>query len=291
MRVTDDTAVFDQNGEFGGREILNNQENEQVKVRGRLDDDGRLQASVVVLGQVLEVKGKVDGPVDDGTDLFPFSPFSGEELVGPHDVEVVNETLVLIGCDTEVGKEAIQAGMTARVIGKLVRIDNTDVLRSVVVFLQAREVSGQITFIEDEIDGKIVTVEQETGVEVGVFVPSGTPINIEGDGSVPKELFCEGRQVRILLDPDTLDPITATLVLVQAEGRQGMVEALGYYMLMVDGETVNVQPTATILDTSGTVDALVNFDEIELGDQLEYFGLEACPGDMDFTAFVILITS
>jgi len=291
VRVTDDTAVFDQNGEFGGRELLDNQKGEQVKVRGRLDDDGRLQASVVVLGQVLEVKGEVDGPVDDITDLFPFLPFSGEELVGLHDVEVANETLVLIGCDTEVGKEAIQYGMTARVIGKLVRIDNTDVLRSVVVFLQAREVSGQITFIEDEIDGKIVTVEQETGVEVGVFVPSGTPINIEGDGSVPKKLFCEGRQVRIFLDPDTLDPITATLVLVQAEGRQGTVGALGYYMLMVDGETVNVQPTATILDTSGTVDALVNFDEIELGNQLEYFGLEACPGDMDFTAFVILITS
>ena len=100
----------------------------------------------------------------------------GEELVGPHDVEVLNETLVLIGCDTEVGKEAIQAGMTARVIGKLVRIDNTDVLRSVVVFLQAREVSGQITLIEDEIDGKIVTVEQETGVEVGVFGPSVHPL-------------------------------------------------------------------------------------------------------------------
>jgi len=292
VRVTDDTAVFDQNGEFGGRELLDNQKGEQVKVRGRLDDDGRLQASVVVLGQVLEVKGRVDGPVDEGTDLFPFSPFSGEELVGPHDVEVVNETLVLIGCDTEVGKEAIQDGMTARVIGKLVRIDDTDVLRSVVVFLQAREVSGQITFIEDEIDGKIVTVEQETGVEVGVFVPSGTPINIEGDGSVPKELFCEGRQVRIFLDPDTLDPLTATSVLVQAERREGEVISVNGFdrTLTVDGESVYVQPGATILDTRGTVDTLVDFVEINVNDKLQYFGLEACPGEMGFTAFVVLIT-
>jgi len=291
VRVSDDTAVFDQNGEFGGRELLNSQENEQVKVRGRLDDEGRLQASVVVLGQVLKVKGEVNGPVDDSTDLFPFTPNPGEEVLNPFYVEVANETLVLIGCDTEVGKEAIQDGMTARVIGKLVEINGTFVLRSVVVFLQAREVSGKITFIADEYDGKIVTVEQETGGEVEVFVPSGTPINIEGDGSVPMELFCEGRKVRIFLDQDKLDRLTATLVLVQAEGREGTVEeVVDYYMLMIDGEIVYVQPTATILDTSGTVDTLVTFDQIHLGDQLEYFGLEACPGEIDFTAFVVLIT-
>lgn len=290
VRVSDDTAVFDQNGEFGGRELLNNQENEQVKVRGRLDDDGRLQATIVVLGQVLEVKGEVEGPVDDSNDQFPFTPFSGEEVVGQRFVEVADESLVLIGCDTEVGKEAIQAGMIARVIGKLVRTDGVDVLRAVVVFLQAREVSGEITFINDDVGGQTVTVEQKTGAEIDVFVPSATPINIEGDGSVPTELFCEGRQVRIFLDPDIPDPITATLVLVQAEGREGTVGAVGYYMLMIGGETVYVQPTATILDTSGTVDTLVTFDQIQLGDQLEYFGLEACPGEMDFTAFVVLIT-
>jgi hypothetical protein len=291
VRVTDDTAVFDQNGEFGGRE-LNNQENEQVKVRGRLDDEGRLQASVVVLGQVLEVKGEVDGPVDDTTDLFPFTPNPGEEVVSPLDVEVASETLVLIGCDTEVGKEAIQAGMTARVIGKLVEINDTFVLRSVVVFLQAREISGEITFIADEYDGKIVTVEQETGGEVEVFVPSGTPINIEGDGSVPMELFCEGRQVRIFLDPDTLDPLTATLVLVQAERRQGEVIIVNDFdrTLTVNGESVYVQPGATILDTRGTVDTLVEFEEIKVTDNIAYFGLEACPGDTGYTAFVVLIT-
>ena len=292
VRVTDDTAVFDQNGEFGGRELLNNQENEQVKVRGRLDDEGRLQASVVVLGQVLEVKGEVEGPVDDATDLFPFTPFRGEEVVNQLDVEVANETLILIGCDTEVGKEAIQAGMTAIVIGKLVEINSTVVLRSVVVFLQAREISGQITFIEDKVDGKIVTVEQETGGEVEVFVPSGTPINIEGDGSVPKELFCEGRQVRIFLDTNIPDPLTATLVLVQAERRAGQVISLNEFdrTLMIDGETVSVQPGATILDTRGTVDNLVDFEVIDANDQLEYFGLEACSVDMGFTAFVVLIT-
>jgi hypothetical protein len=275
VRVTDDTAVFDQNGEFGGRELLDGQEGERVHVRGRLDDNARLQASVVVLGQVLMVRGEVGGPVDDTTDLFPFIPFPGEELVNNRDVQVADETLVLIGCDTEVGKEAIQAGMTAKVIGKSVR-----------------EVSGQITFINDEGRGKIITVEQETGGEVEVFVPSGTPINIEGDGSVPMQLFCEGRQVRIFLDPDTLDPLTATLVLVQAERRVGEVINVNEFdpTLIVDGETVFIQPGATILDTRGTVDTLVGFEEIDVNDQLEYFGLDACPGDMGFTAFVILIT-
>jgi len=252
-----------------------------------------LQASVVVLGQVLEVKGEVNGPVDDATGLFPFTPNPGEEVLSPLDVEVADEALVLIGCDTEVGKEAIQDGMTARVIGKLVEINDTFVLRSVVVFLQAREISGEITFIADEYDGKTVTVEQETGGEVEVFVPSGTPINIQGDGSVPMELFCEGRQVRIFLDPDTLDRLTATLVLVQAERRQGEVIIVDDFdrTLSVNGESVYVQPGATILDTRGTVDTLVEFEEIKVTDNIAYFGLEACPGDTGFTAFVVLITT
>jgi hypothetical protein len=113
VRVTDDTAIFDENGEFGGRELL--ERGQQVKVRGRLDDDGKLMASVVVIGQVLVVKGEVDGPLDDATGLFPFTPFPGDQ----RDVAVADETLILIGCDTEVGKGAIQAGMTAKVVGKV----------------------------------------------------------------------------------------------------------------------------------------------------------------------------
>jgi hypothetical protein len=284
VRVTDDTAIFDENGEFGGRELL--ERGQQVKVRGRLDDDGKLLASVIVIGQVLVVKGEVDGPLDDATGLFPFTPFPGDQ----RDVAVADETLILIGCDTEVGKGAIQAGMTAKVVGKE---DEEGVLRSVLILLQAREVSGEIILIEDDLGGKTVTVEQETGAEVEVFIPKGTPINIEGDGSVPMELFCEGRQVRIFLDPDILDPLTATLVLVQAERRVG--EVIGDpdefdRTLTVGAESVSVQLGATILDTRGADDSLVGFEVISDGDQLEYFGLDACPGDTGFTAFVILIT-
>ncbi len=206
-------------------------------------------------------------------------------------MQVADETLVLIGCDTEVGKEAIQAGMTAKVIGKSVSTNGSDVLRSVVVFLQAREISGQINSIVDQVGGKTVTVEQETGGDIEVFIPSGTPINIEGDDSVPMELFCERRQVSIFLDPHTLGPLTATFVIVQAERRVGEVTSVDESdrTRTVDGESVFVQPGATILDTRGTVDTLVGFGEIDVNDQLEYFGLDACPGDMGFTAFVILI--
>lgn len=288
--LSEDTAIWNELGEPSGPDIL--APHQEVKVRGRLDENGRLEASVVVLGQVLVVKGEVDGPVDDVTGLFPFTPFPGEELVGQHDVEVADETLILIGCDTRVEKETIQAGMTATVVGKLVKVGGEDVLRSVVVLLRAREVSGQIVLIEDEYGGKRVIVEQETGGEVEVFVPSGTPINIEGDGSVPMELFCVERQVRIFLDPDIPDPLTATLVLVGAERRVGEVLAVDESdrtLTVADGD-VNVQPGATILDTRGTVDTLVEFEEISPGDHLEYFGLEGCTSDTGFTAFVIVIT-
>ncbi len=224
--------------------------------------------------------------------MFPFTPSPGEELVGQRDVEVADQTLILIGCDTGVGKDAIQAGMIASVIGKSVSTNGPDVLRSVVIFLRAREVSGEIVAIVDEVEGKTVTVEQEMGGQVEVFVPSRTPSKIEGDGSVPMDLFCEGRQVRIFLDPDILDPLTATLVLVEAERREGQVVAIDESdrSLTMGGESVFVQPGATILDTSGTVDTLVEFEEIFPGDRLEYFGLEACPNDTGFSAFVILIT-
>lgn len=292
VRLLEDTAIFDQDGQFSGPYALEGQQGQKVKVRGRLNDKGALEASVVALGDLLKVKGLADGPVDETTDLFPLIALRGEELVGKYSVDVANETLVLIGCDAEVGKEAIQAGMIAEVIGKLVNINGENTLRSVVVFLRAREISGQITLIENKVGGKIVTVDQTTGGEVDVFVPSYTPINIEGDGSVPRELFCEGRQVRIFLDPDTLDPLTATLVLVKSERREGVVSSLNGFdrTLYVDGESVYVQPSASILDTRGTVDTLVDFEEIDIGDQLEYYGLEACPGDTGFTAFVILIT-
>ena len=145
--------------------------------------------------------------------------------------------------------------------------------------------------IETQPGGKL-NLELTTGGDIEVFIPSGTPINIEGDGSVPMELFCEGRQVRIFLDPHTLGPLTATFVIVQAERRVGEVTSVdeSYRTLTVDGESVFVQLGATILDTRGPVDTLVGFEEIDVNDQLEYFGLNACPGDMGFTAFVILIT-
>ena len=292
VRVSDDTAIFDQNGDFGGRDLLDGQEGERVHVRGRLDKDARLQASVVVLGNVLVVKGEVDDAVDDVTNLFPLTPFPGEALVGQHDVEVADETLILIGCDDEVPIDAIQPGMIAKVIGKLVRVDDVDILRSVVVFLRARAISGKITSIVDEVGGKTVTVDQDTGGEIDVFVPTGTPIYIEGDGYVPMELFCVGRQVRIFIDPETLAPLTAKSVLVQSERRVGEVISVDGFdrTLTIDGESVFVQPNATILDTRGPVDTLVGFGEIEVNDKLQYFGLEACPGDVGFDAFVILIT-
>jgi hypothetical protein len=80
--------------------------------------------------------------------------------------------------------------------------------------------------------------------------------------------------------------------MVQAERRAGQVISVNESdrTLIIDGETVSVQPGATILDTRGTVDNLVDFEVIDVNDQLEYFGLEACSVDMGFTAFVVLIT-
>jgi hypothetical protein len=52
---------------------------------------------------------------------------------------------------------------------------------------------------------------------------------------------------------------------------------------------VNVQEGATVLDMRGDEDTIIDFDDINLYDQIRWFGLDPCPGDVEFHAFVILI--
>ncbi len=92
---------------------------QEVRVRGRMDASGALVASLVIIGDVVDVLGDVTSAV--ASDVFTFTTFTGEELIGTYNVRIdPGKTLILTDCGTEVGPEAIQAGMVARVFGKLV---------------------------------------------------------------------------------------------------------------------------------------------------------------------------
>ena len=296
VSLSDKTAIFDMNGEFVGPAAL--EVGQVVKVRGKPNNSGILEASLVVIGNLLDISGQVDGPVNTTTYLFPFTPSSGEAITFPINVKIVQgKTLILIGCDTEMGIEAIQAGMKAQVFGKLVQEDGKDVIHAVVVLLRDWVIEGEINAVSDSTDGKTVTIQEQGGASVQVYIPSGTAIYLEGDGAVQMNLLCLGRQVRVFLKLGISTPLTAALVKVQSEQHEGTVKSVDAdpRTLTVDlggglTETVYIEPGATILESMDDIQGLKLFQDIKVGDFIVYFGLPDCEADKPFHAFVVVIT-
>ena len=280
VKLNSGTEIFLSYGEFG--EVSDLIVGQEVRVRGRMDASGALVASLVVIGDVLDVLGEVASAVV--SDVFRFTTFSQEEILGTYEVRIVSgKTLILTDCNTEVGPGAIQPGMVARVFGKLVGFE----LRAVVVILRPKEVKGEITAASNVSGGRQITVlpEGET-TEVQVLVPTAAPVYIEGDGQVSAGYLTAGRNVRILLDPAITSSLTAKTVFIVGQKIEGTVGSVGADTMFVDGLTVRVPAGATILDLRSGCD-LVNFSTIEAGDKVVYFGLET--SGADFEAPVVLI--
>jgi hypothetical protein len=280
VKLNADTDIFLSYGEFGEASDL--AVGQEVRVRGTMDSSGALVASLVVIGDVVDVLGDVVDVVSPSR--FRLTTFSEEELLGTYEVVIdpVN-TLVLTDCNTEVGPEAIQEGMVARVIGKLVGFE----LRAVAVILRPKEVKGEITAASNVSGGRQLTVLPEgetTGVQV--FVPTAVPVYIEGDGEVPASYLTVGRTVRILVDPAIVSPVTAKKVFIVGQKNEGTVSSVGADTMIVDGKTVRVPAGATILDQRSGC-SLVPFSTIKAGDKVVYFGLET--SGADFEAPVVLI--
>ena len=291
VRLLPGTDIFGDNGEFVDASAL--RVGQEVKVRGKLKGDGILESSVVVIGDVVVVGGEANGTVDASTHLFPFTAAPGEELVGQYDVRVVeNKTLILVGCDTRVGTEAIEAGVTMQVIGKLYRQGSLTELRAVAIVLKEKTVSGVVTDVHTTDSGRTISVRQRNGTSADVFVPTGVPIYLEGDGILPIDPLCINRQVRILLKPDPVTPPVARLVYVEGERYEGDVEAVNVdgRTLVIGGRTVIVPDGAVILSTQGSEQVPIDIGDIKVGDFVVYFGLDACPPASGFYAQVILVT-
>jgi hypothetical protein len=280
----EDARIFDPYGLPGSQEDL--EEGQTVWVRGTLDE-GRLIASMVVIGDIVVLEGVASSMVD-AAGLFYFIPDVGQEITTNGNelgVQLYEESLVLIRCKEEVPREAIQSDMRARVAGKYSSAD--DLLRAAVVFLGSQEVSGTITGTVQGEDGIDITVQPDEGDEITIFVSELTPVYLQEDGLVSNDLLCAGRQVRVLIDPLELDP-TAQVVFIQPEEVSGQVGAKVDSSLVVNGYTVQVQPGATILDLNGGGQEQVDFEDIQLGDQVVVYGTSECQ-DGAFLGFTILI--
>ncbi|MBN1417534.1 MAG: DUF4382 domain-containing protein [Planctomycetes bacterium] len=287
--LTDDTVIFDDEGyPAAAADAL--AVGDVVRVSGRFDEDRRLVASVVVAGQVVAVKGTVDGPLEDGR--FAFAPDAGQEVVGTFDVEIASETLILFGCDQRVGEEEIREGMRARVIGKIALADR--VLRAVAVLLRPGEIAGEITEWTPLVGGYRMTVRTDADDSVSVFVPASAPITLAEDGPVPASLICEGHRVRATIAEDPILILKAVDVRLQSESVEGAVASIQgpERLLLIDGKTVHIRPQAVVLiheEADGEQD-LGSFDSIEVGDDIECFGLSTCSDPVvDLEAFVVVI--
>jgi hypothetical protein len=293
------TVIFDENGKAAAVGAL--QIGQQVKVRGSLGGSGKLEASLVVIGEVLVVNGKVDSAVVvPQTRLAPlpssqflFTPACYEGFVGQLTVKVeATKTLILADCNTAVGLDAIQPGLNAKIIGKFVSGTEQNTFNAVAILLKPNEVSGEIISSSPTQDGKQVTIGQQSGVGTNVFIPAGTPLYLEGDGTLSMDDLCIGRQVRILLDPSIFNPLTAKVVSVEPERREGTVSDINdsSRTFVLGSGQVSVPLTATILDTRGNKQQPVAFGDIDKGDKLVCFGLTACPSGSGFTGYIVLIT-
>jgi len=288
VHVSNDTSIFDADGTFVNIGSL--EAGQEVKVRGSLNESSILEASVVVVGDVLNLNGTVDSPVTNNR--FSFTTANGEEIQGTYDVTIVGgETLILMDCDTEVGPDAIQAGMNAQVIGKLIGTE----LQAVTILLKPSEVSGEITVVTNLLNGKNVTIHQANGSDVVVFVPSNTPVYLEGDGPFPMNQLCANRDVRVLLDPKKQAQLTATVVYVEGEKQEGVVSLIDTpartLTLIGVSQVIEVPEGADIIDMRGKDPLWVDFSKIKSSDYVVCYGWAPCSGGGDFTAVSVLITT
>ena len=302
VQLSKDTVIFDENGEPGDSGDL--KVSDSVWVRGRMDSYGKLNASVVAVENVLVLDGVIQHTGCHPSGQFAFLPDTGEAILGPIDVQLFGETLVLVGCDTPVDWGAIEQKRRAKVVGKYDTVDQ--VFRGIVVFLKEVEISGSIVSVETiATEGLTLFIQPSGTTEVTlltpVFVPSNAPVYLEGDGEFPRSLLCVGREVRVIIDPDVAsDPPTAKLVRVISETLEGVVQADDLYnqVLVVKpeaGEPVYafVQPSATILDLSDGKYQPIDIRDIMPGDVVKCFGVPECAGAIslnDFYAFVVLVT-
>ena len=284
VKLTADTDIFGPNGTFVDPSALT--VGQEVRVRGKMDDSGALVASLVIIGDVVDVVGTATSSVSSSTGLFSFIPYTGEELVGPYDVRVdATNTLVLADCGTAVGPEAIRAGMVARVFGKLVSSGSSVVLRAVAVILRTQEINGVISAVGEP---GVFTVALDEGGTADVLMTGSTPVFLEGDGTVSADYLTPGRRVRVLVDPASGTPLyTAVAVYIEGQKIQGTVQSIEANVLLVDGLFVRVPAGATILDLRNGGHLSVTFGDIAAGDEVVYFGLSAA--GVDYEAPVVLI--
>ncbi len=281
------TGIFDADGLAASADIL--AAGRTVTVRGVLDDDGTIDALVVVLGETVSVAGAVDSVTDETR--FVVEPDEGSGIVDAVEVAVVEGTLVLANCKPA-APDVIQPGAPVTVAGKL-SVEDPE-LRAVIVEVAPRRLQGSLVEATAVEEGTEIMVIPEGDTDpVTLLVPDDVRIQLEGDGEIPAEVLevvldCGPREVTVRFDLS--DPTTPSEVRVGAESLGGELESVDAAAseLVIGGQTVSVLPDAMILDLRGGEQKLISLGDLEPGSALRVFGLAACE-QVDFYGFLVLV--
>ena len=293
VMLRNSTVIFDKNGFKGDRNDL--EAGQIVHVRGRLNSNCNLVASVIVIGGVEKFQGTV---IDSSPDDFTLKLANDS---GTLEVELTDSTLIFIGCDTPFEDEIIPIGYKARVFGKFEAVGASNIYRAIVVFLQPNEPAGLLTDISEAVGGYDLTIQTDETTTLTVFLPEDAPVKLKGDGSI--DIFrlnewveCHGGiEVEVVLDPAKSDPLTAEKLIVIPGEVSATVDARSYsqrILYTTEGD-IAVEEYATIFKVINDQQKLIEFEDIKVGDEFVAYGIEACSDDTfaDYYAFILFINN
>lgn len=288
------TVIFNKNADVG--DIHDIQVGDTVYVRGPLTATGSLQASLVIVGEVLKLEGTVGTAVSTTPPKkFRLDLDDGQEFTDPSvDVELSVDTLILAGCNNKVDESFIQIGSQATVLGKYSTADNA--LKAMVIILKSREITGTLVSITPvEGNGHDLEVETSPGNVKTVILPQGEDVFLEGDGTVDLTLLGQlvacGKNptVRVFLDQSIAAPLTAEKVFVIANELSGEVSAVDNpksQLTLTSGAVVEIQAGATILKDSKPI----SLSQVKPKETVTVFGLTACDTDqVDFFGYILVV--
>jgi len=296
VSINPSTVIFGEDGKPGDTNDIKPDPDGSAYVRGRIQSDGSLLASLVVIGDVLKVKGTATEAVAlDPQYTMTLDP--SQELVGTSvEVGLASESIILVDCDTSVDSKYIQQGVRTTVIGKY--DINALLLRAVVVIVASRETTGQLTQIDSVVGGSNLTIQPATGSPSIVFLPASQNVYLQGDGVVDldrlKDLYpCSNIQVRVLLDTAiiTTPPTTKKVYVIPAQMTSNVVSVSTAMETILLGNDfiIDVESGATIIKKTGASYVPIELTNIQPGNEVTVFGLTNCKALQSFYVYIVVV--
>jgi hypothetical protein len=294
LSLNSNTVIFGEDG-MPGDTIDLNKVGRSAYVRGRIQSDGSLLATLVVIGDVLKVKGTANEAVAAGQYMMTLDP--SQELIGTSvEVGLADESIILIDCDTPVDSNYIQQGVRTTVIGKY--DINALLLRAVAVIVESRVTTGQLTKIDSVDGGSNLTIQPATGSPSIVFLPAGQNVYLQGDGVVDlgslNDLYpCSNIQVRVLLDTAkiTTPPTTKKIYVIPEQMTYNVVSVNTAIETILLGNDfiIDVESGATLIKKTGASYVPIELSNIQIGNEVTVFGLTNCNALKSFYGYIVVV--